>query len=216
MLAITIQDNHCITTNALAVDATLAATTLTVDHNLLQTPTAATAQGYTSSQSPYVYFPTSGSSTIGAGVDLSANCSGSLAGLCSDTSYANVRNAIARGSAWDIGAYQYVSGTIPTITTTSPLTSGTVGMAYSVQFAATGDTPITWTATGVPDGLTLTTGGLLSGTPTTAAVSTIQVTATNATGTQSGAPTAFSLTVGSGVDQSTQGTFRGAFSLTLR
>lgn len=111
MLAISIQNNHCITTNANVADATLGATTLTVDHNVLQTPTAATAQGYTSSQSPYVYFPTSGGSTIAAGTDLSANCSGSLAGLCSDTTYAAVRSPVARGVTWDAGAYQYVPPT---------------------------------------------------------------------------------------------------------
>lgn len=99
-------------------------------------------------------------------------------------------------------------GTAPTLVTTSPLTVGTIGSAYSVQFAATGDTPITWTATGIPAGLSLSSGGLLSGTPTTAATSTIQVTATNAAGTQSGAPTGFSITVSAGLS-SPHSTFSG-------
>jgi hypothetical protein len=86
--------------------------------------------------------------------------------------------------------------TPPTITTTSPLTSGTVGVAYSLQFAATGDTPITWTCDAVPGGLTFTSGGLLSGTPTTPGTSTINVTATNAAGRAG--PTGFSLTIGAG------------------
>lgn len=58
------------------------------------------------------------------------------------------------------------------ITTTSPLPAGTVGTVYSVQFAASGGTsPYTWSvATGstLPAGLTLSSAGLLSGTPTTA------------------------------------------------
>lgn len=87
-----------------------------------------------------------------------------------------------------------VAGTLPTITTTSPLTSGTVGVAYSLQFAATGDTPITWTYDAVPAGLTLSSTGLLSGTPTTAGTSIINVTATNAAG--SAGPTGFSLAIG--------------------
>jgi hypothetical protein len=86
------------------------------------------------------------------------------------------------------------SGTAPTITTTSPLTSGTVGVSYSLQFTATGDTPITWTYDTVPGGLTFTSGGLLSGTPTAAGTSIINVMATNAAG--SAGPTGFSLAIG--------------------
>jgi Putative Ig domain len=59
-----------------------------------------------------------------------------------------------------------------TITTTSPLPNGTVGTAYSEQFAATGGTaPYTWSVESgstLPAGLTLSSSGLLSGTPTTA------------------------------------------------
>ena len=94
---------------------------------------------------------------------------------------------------WDI-LPRGLSGTPPTITTTSPLTSGTVGIPYSAQFQAMGDTPITWTYDAVPGGLTFTSGGLLSGTPTTAGTSTINVTATNGAG--SAGPTGFSITIG--------------------
>jgi hypothetical protein len=52
------------------------------------------------------------------------------------------------------------------ITTTSPLPTATVGAAYSVTFAATGDTGFTWTATGLPVGLNMNSNsGVLSGTP---------------------------------------------------
>ena len=69
----------------------------------------------------------------------------------------------------------------PTITTTSPLTAGTVGTAYNQTFAATGGTPpYSWSVTvGTPPaGLTLSAAGVLSGTPTTAGTSnfTVQVT----------------------------------------
>lgn len=86
--------------------------------------------------------------------------------------------------------------TAPVITSTSPLPAGTINAAYSFQFAATGSGPITWTATGVPAGLMLSTSGLLSGTPTVTATSTINVTAMNSVG--SAGPSAFSLTVGAG------------------
>jgi hypothetical protein len=69
------------------------------------------------------------------------------------------------------------------ITNTSPLPSGAVGTAYSVQFAATGGTsPYTWSvASGstLPAGLTLNSGGLLSGTPTAVASATFGITVTD-------------------------------------
>ena len=69
----------------------------------------------------------------------------------------------------------------PTITTTSPLPTGTVGTAYSQTFAATGGTtPRTWSVSAgtLPAGLSLSSAGVLSGTPTTAATYsfTVQVT----------------------------------------
>jgi hypothetical protein len=73
----------------------------------------------------------------------------------------------------------------PTVTTTT-LPGGTVGVAYSQTLAATGDTPITWSmADGsdpLPGGLTLSTGGVISGTPTEAGTFTFTVEATNAAG----------------------------------
>ena len=74
-------------------------------------------------------------------------------------------------------------GTPPTITTTS-LPNGTVGTAYSQTLSASGDTPITWSKDSgtIPGGLTLSTAGVISGTPTAAGDSTFTVKATNATG----------------------------------
>lgn len=55
----------------------------------------------------------------------------------------------------------------PAITTTSPLPGATQGQAYSQQLLATGDVD-TWSLQSgtLPDGITLSSGGLLSGTPT--------------------------------------------------
>lgn len=64
------------------------------------------------------------------------------------------------------------------ITTTSPLPGATESQSYSLQFAATGGTaPYTWTlASGLlPTGMTLTSGGLLSGTPTATVTTTFTV-----------------------------------------
>jgi hypothetical protein len=76
-------------------------------------------------------------------------------------------------------------GTAPTITTAT-LPGGTVGTAYSQTLEATGDTPITWsidTGSGaLPGGLTLSTAGVISGTPTTTGIFSFTVKAANAAG----------------------------------
>jgi hypothetical protein len=53
------------------------------------------------------------------------------------------------------------------ILTTSPLPSGTVGMAYAQALSAMGGTPpYSWSSTTLPAGLTLTSSGSITGTPT--------------------------------------------------
>ncbi|MCX6878885.1 MAG: M6 family metalloprotease domain-containing protein, partial [Verrucomicrobia bacterium] len=89
------------------------------------------------------------------------------------------------------------AATAPTITTPTPLTSGVVGTAYSQTFAATGGTtPYTWaiSAGTLPAGLTLSTAGVLSGTPTAAVVASFTVKVTGANSLFSTKD--FSLTIG--------------------
>ena len=60
------------------------------------------------------------------------------------------------------------SGSPLTITTAS-LTGGTVGVPYSFTMGASGGTaPYRWTATGLPAGLSISNGGVITGTPTSA------------------------------------------------
>lgn len=76
------------------------------------------------------------------------------------------------------------SATAPSVTTTS-LAGGTVGSFYSQTLTATGTTPITWTlqAGTLPAGLSLSSSGVLSGTPTTAATTSgLVFRATNSVG----------------------------------
>jgi len=73
-----------------------------------------------------------------------------------------------------------------TITVTNPGSqTGTVGTAVSLQIhatdSATGQT-LTYTATGLPAGLSISSSGLISGTPTTPATSSVAVTARDTTG----------------------------------
>ena len=72
----------------------------------------------------------------------------------------------------------------PTITTSCPLATGTVGVAYSQQMTATGDAPITWdlSAGAFPTPLSMTIGGLITGTPNSAGTANFTLRAINATG----------------------------------
>jgi hypothetical protein len=74
-------------------------------------------------------------------------------------------------------------GTAPTITTIS-LDGGTVGVAYSQTLTATGAAPITWSiVSGSISPLSLSSGGVITGTPSSATTLSATFRATNAYGT---------------------------------
>jgi len=82
--------------------------------------------------------------------------------------------------------------TAPTITSPAFLVAGTVNTVYpSTTFTASGTAPITWTVTSgtLPTGMSFSTAGVLSGTPTATASGSITFTATNAQGADSRALT---------------------------
>ena len=71
----------------------------------------------------------------------------------------------------------------PTITTPSPLAMAGVGNYYQAALSATGGAPpYQWSGSGIPDGLTLSSGGLLSGTPTTAGNGSVTAQVTDSSG----------------------------------
>src|SRR4029077_18771480 len=89
-----------------------------------------------------------------------------------------------------------------TVTVTSPGNqTGTVGTAVSLQIhatdSATGQT-LTYSATGLPAGLSISSSGLISGTPTTAATSSVTVTATDTTGAHGSASFSWVITPSAG------------------
>ncbi len=144
-----------------------------------------------------------------------------------DTSVATGDAGTYSAKVWNHMGIKYSSnatltvGTSVSITTTSPLTDGTVGSAYSQTLAATGGTsPYTWTTLSgtLPTGLALSSGGVLSGTPTAAGTFnfTVQVTdSASATATK-----AFAVTIGTSVSITTTspltgGTVGSAYSQTL-
>jgi hypothetical protein len=92
-------------------------------------------------------------------------------------------------SLWEFGVYTTTSGgggTGNTVTVTNPGSqTATVGTAVSKQISATdsasGQT-LTYSATGLPAGLSISSSGLITGTPTTAGSSTTTVNAKDGTG----------------------------------
>jgi hypothetical protein len=72
-------------------------------------------------------------------------------------------------------------GDAATITADAP--TGTLGSAYTHAFPTGGSSTVSVTATGVPDGLSVSSAGVLSGTPTKAGTWHLTVTAANAYGT---------------------------------
>jgi chitinase len=95
---------------------------------------------------------------------------------------------------WNIHQLTFASSTTPpgnTVTVSSPGNqTGTVGTAASLQVSGTdsasGQT-LTFSATGLPAGLSISSSGLISGTPTAAATSNVTVTATDTTGAKGSA-----------------------------
>ena len=95
---------------------------------------------------------------------------------------------------WNIHQLTFASSTTPpgnTVTVSSPGNqTGTVGTAASLQVSGTdsasGQT-LAFSATGLPAGLSISSSGLISGTPTTAATSNVTVTATDTTGAKGSA-----------------------------
>ena len=73
----------------------------------------------------------------------------------------------------------------PVILTTSPLPDGSPGVPYSQQISATGDPSFSLAGGSLPGGVTLSTNGLVSGTPSSPGAFNFTVLATNAYGSDS-------------------------------
>ncbi len=86
-----------------------------------------------------------------------------------------------------------IAGPSLTVTTTS-LPAGVVGTAYSASLSASGGVqPYTWTATGLPAGLSVSAAGSITGAPTTAGNFTVGVTVKDANGTTASASLALAV-----------------------
>jgi len=99
------------------------------------------------------------------------------------------------------------SGGGNTVTVTNPGTqTATVGTATSLQLAATdsatGQT-FTWSATGLPAGLSISSSGLISGTPTASGTANVIATATDSSGATGSAAFTYSVNPATGADKVT-------------
>ncbi|BCJ32000.1 putative Ig domain-containing protein [Actinocatenispora sera] len=77
--------------------------------------------------------------------------------------------------------------------------SNKVGDSVSLQLSASGGTaPYTWSVTGLPAGLSASSSGKITGSPTTAGTSTVKATATDAAGKTGTASFSWAITTGGG------------------
>jgi hypothetical protein len=143
---------------------------------------------------PYIWSATG----MPGGLSLNAS-TGAIGGTpqTSGTSIVSVSVTDQSGQNATVRFPLTIAGPSLTINTTSPLPSGQVGVAYSgVQFQASGGTPGSgyfWSAGSLPAGMTLSSSGSLSGTPTAAGTFTLAVTVTDSA--KSTASGSFSLTI---------------------
>ena len=119
--------------------------------------------------------------SVSGGGTLSGSTSTAVTYTAPTPVNANLTVTVTATSVADATKSASVSVTVtppPAVTTTSPLTAGTVGAAYSVTLQASGGAgALTWSlASGtLPNGLSLSSGGVISGTPTAAGTSTFTV-----------------------------------------
>jgi len=144
--------------------------------------TVGTAFSYqiTASNSPTSY------SATGLPGGLSVNTStGAITGTptASGTSSVTIGATNASGTGTATLTLTISAASSPPVITSNTSASGTVGTAFSYQITAT-NSPTSYSATGLPGGLSVNTGtGAITGTPTASGTSSVTIGATNASGT---------------------------------
>jgi hypothetical protein len=181
----------------IVINAALAITTTSLPSGIVGTPYTATltATGGTGALTwtiPAASLPAGLSST-------GATISGTPTAFGTFTIPVSVKDSATQPATATASFTLIIVPQLPTITTTT-LPNGIAGTAYSQQLSSTGGngTTPTWAlASGtLPGGLTLSTSGLISGTPTNASAgNTFTFTVTVSIGTQTSAPASFSITI---------------------
>ena len=136
----------------------------------------------TGGAAPYTWSATG----LPAGLTINATTgliSGTPTAVGSSSVVVTVHDATAPAFLTASGTFTLVVTTPPISITTTSLVGGTRDVAYSAPLAATGGlTAYTWSATGLPAGLTINAAtGQISGTPTAVGTSSVVVTVTDST-----------------------------------
>jgi hypothetical protein len=152
----------------------------------------------TGGNTPYIWSISSG--TLPSGLTLAPN--GTLSGIALAPTNTTVTIQVADSShpTQTVSRSFMINVTLGVSIATSALPDGYIDVPYAFQLDAIGGlAPYTWSATGLPEGLTLTTGGYLSGIPTLTGAFTVNVTARDTyTPAHTGSKT-FALTVREGL-----------------
>ena len=173
---------------------------ITVNQSPTITSTAPSASGTVGSAYPFTYTATgypapTFSVTSGAlPTGLSLSSAGVISGTCTATGTFNGVVTATNSSGTNTQSFSITVNKVPAFTNGPPTATALVGTAYSFSYTASGTPAPTFsvTAGALPTGLTLSSAGAITGTPTTAGTYSGTVTATNIAGT---ATQNFSITV---------------------
>ena len=131
----------------------------------------------TGGRTPYTWLVT------GLPAGLTANSSGAVSGTPTTAGSSSVSARVTDADGISVNGSFTVTIAPPPAIGTSSLPNGTVGAVYAAQLNATGGTtPHTWSVTGLPAGLTATSAGAISGTPSQAGSSNVTARVTDAAG----------------------------------
>ncbi|MDA8356683.1 MAG: putative Ig domain-containing protein [Actinomycetota bacterium] len=149
--------------------------------------TTLTAHGGTT---PYRWTATG----LPAGLHLSST--GSITGTPTTTGASTVVLTVTSPTGRKASATFTLSVTPALAVATTSLPAGAVGYPYSSTLSASGGLyPFSWTASGLPPGLSMSTDGSITGTPTTTGTSEVTVTVTGHTGVSASEPLTLDTTV---------------------
>jgi hypothetical protein len=177
----------------LTIASTFSSGTVNVAYNATLTASGGTA--------PYTWSITAGSLPAGLSLSSVGTFSGTPTVAGSSSVTIQVSDSAHNPSKGELTAMIVIGDGTVAVTSASPLSQGTLNVAYTLTLAATGGTaPYAWSiASGsLPAGLTLSAAGVISGTPTADGTSSFTVEATDSASPAQSATAALVLQVSGG------------------